>query len=147
MRKQIGSRGRQRIEERLNWDVEKKELLKAYQAALEPNRRAGVTTILNPPAPDSTPEDRDPIALNSSPKMKKYVVITPARDEEEFIEKTILAVVQQTVRPVQWVIVNDGSRDNTGPIIDAYAQQYPWIRLCTARIADFVKRRSNRYLL
>lgn len=59
--------------------------------------------------------------------MTKYIIITPARDEEEYIEKTILAVANQSIRPVQWVIVNDGSRDNTGSIIDHYAGIYPWI--------------------
>jgi len=59
--------------------------------------------------------------------MNKYIIITPARDEEEHIEKTILAVVEQTVRPAQWIIVNDGSRDNTGAIIDSYARIHPWI--------------------
>jgi glycosyltransferase involved in cell wall biosynthesis len=67
--------------------------------------------------------------------MTKYVIITPARDEEEYLEKTILSVVAQTTRPVQWIIVNDGSRDSTGAIIDRYAALYPWI---TAR------HRSNR---
>lgn len=59
--------------------------------------------------------------------MTNYVIITPARDEGEHIEKTILAVLQQTIRPVQWIIVDDGSRDNTGAIIDRYAAQQPWI--------------------
>jgi glycosyltransferase involved in cell wall biosynthesis len=59
--------------------------------------------------------------------MNKYVIITPARDEEEHIEKTIQSVVAQTLRPVQWIIVNDGSRDRTGAIIDSYAARYEWI--------------------
>jgi biofilm PGA synthesis N-glycosyltransferase PgaC len=59
--------------------------------------------------------------------MTKYIIITPARDEEEYIEKTILSVAGQSILPVQWIIVNDGSRDNTGAIIDRYAQIYPWI--------------------
>jgi biofilm PGA synthesis N-glycosyltransferase PgaC len=60
--------------------------------------------------------------------MTKYLIITPARDEEQYIERTILAVANQSVLPLQWVIVNDGSRDNTGAIIDHYAEIYPWIR-------------------
>jgi poly-beta-1,6-N-acetyl-D-glucosamine synthase len=60
--------------------------------------------------------------------MTKYLIITPARDEEEYIEKTILAVVNQSIRPVQWIIVNDGSHDNTGAIIDHYAEVHPWIK-------------------
>jgi biofilm PGA synthesis N-glycosyltransferase PgaC len=59
--------------------------------------------------------------------MTKYVIITPARDEEEFLEMTILSVARQTILPLQWIIVNDGSHDRTGEIIDKYAAIYPWI--------------------
>lgn len=59
--------------------------------------------------------------------MVKYVIITPARDEEAFIEKTIESVATQSILPLYWVIVDDGSRDRTGEIIDAYAAKYPWI--------------------
>ena len=45
-----------------------------------------------------------------------YVLITPARNEEAFIEKTIESVINQTVLPAKWVIVNDGSTDTTGTI-------------------------------
>ena len=57
----------------------------------------------------------------------KYVVITPARDEAEHLEQTIRSVIAQTVRPAQWIIVNDGSKDETGEIIDRFAQEYAWI--------------------
>ena len=57
----------------------------------------------------------------------KYVMITPVRDEERHIEGTIKSVCSQTVLPAEWVIVNDGSKDRTGEIIDRYASQYPWI--------------------
>jgi poly-beta-1,6-N-acetyl-D-glucosamine synthase len=67
--------------------------------------------------------------------MTKYVIITPARDEEAHIQKTILAVSQQTIRPAQWIIVDDGSGDNTGKIVDCAAKKYPWIT---------VLHRSNR---
>jgi biofilm PGA synthesis N-glycosyltransferase PgaC len=59
--------------------------------------------------------------------MNRYIIITPARDEETYLEKTIESVAQQTVRPLHWIIVNDGSRDRTGEIIDFYAAKYPWI--------------------
>ena len=67
--------------------------------------------------------------------MAKYVIITPARDEEEYLQKTILAVANQTVKPMQWIIVDDGSSDRTGEIADHFARVYPWI---------IVKHRSNR---
>ncbi len=57
----------------------------------------------------------------------KYIIITPARDEEEHIEQTIKSVIHQSILPVRWVIVNDGSSDNTGSIIDAYAKKFDWI--------------------
>src|SRR3981081_2453007 len=56
-----------------------------------------------------------------------YVIITPVRDEEQYIEQTIRGVCHQTIRPIEWVIVDDGSADNTGAIIDCYAASYPWI--------------------
>src|SRR6185295_17450351 len=58
---------------------------------------------------------------------QKYVVITPSRDESEFIEMTIKSVIAQTILPVEWIIVNDGSTDGTGDIVDKYVDQYPWI--------------------
>jgi poly-beta-1,6-N-acetyl-D-glucosamine synthase len=58
----------------------------------------------------------------------KYIVITPVRDEEEHLESTILSMIAQTIRPVEWVIVNDGSVDGTARIIDEAAARVPWIR-------------------
>jgi glycosyltransferase involved in cell wall biosynthesis len=56
-----------------------------------------------------------------------YVLITPARNEEKLIEKTIQSVIGQTVLPVKWVIVNDGSTDETASIVGKYLEKYPWI--------------------
>lgn len=61
-------------------------------------------------------------------KTEKYVVISPARDEGQYIERTILSMISQTITPEEWIIVNDGSRDNTGNIIDKYADKYKWIK-------------------
>ncbi len=58
----------------------------------------------------------------------RYLVITPVRDEEAYLKFTIESMLAQTIHPVEWVIVNDGSTDKTGTIIDEYARQYPWIR-------------------
>ena len=56
-----------------------------------------------------------------------YIVITPARNEQENIMHTIRSLVAQTCRPVQWFIVNDGSTDRTAEIIAAAAREHPWI--------------------
>jgi biofilm PGA synthesis N-glycosyltransferase PgaC len=59
----------------------------------------------------------------------QYVIITPIRDEEKYIEGTVESVCCQTTRPVEWVIVDDGSTDRTGDIIDRYAAHNAWIRV------------------
>lgn len=58
-----------------------------------------------------------------------YVIITPARNEAAFIESTIRSVVAQTVRPVRWVIVSDGSTDGTDNIVEHHAARHDWIEL------------------
>ena len=59
--------------------------------------------------------------------MTRYIIITPARDEEEHLAETIAAVARQTILPLQWIIVNDGSTDQTGSILNRHAEIYPWI--------------------
>ena len=58
-----------------------------------------------------------------------YVLVTPARNEEAFIEKTIESVIKQTLLPIRWVIVDDGSTDSTVQIVRRYLEQYPWMEL------------------
>jgi glycosyltransferase involved in cell wall biosynthesis len=59
----------------------------------------------------------------------RYVLISPSRNEARFIEETLKSVVAQTILPLKWVIVNDGSTDATGEIVAKYAAQYSWIEL------------------
>jgi glycosyltransferase involved in cell wall biosynthesis len=58
-----------------------------------------------------------------------YALITPARNEEAYIEKTIQSMIHQTVPPVKWVIVDDGSKDATAAIVRKYLADYSWIEL------------------
>ncbi len=59
----------------------------------------------------------------------RLALVTPARNEEAFIEGTIQSVVAQTVRPVRWIVVSDGSTDRTDAIVQAHAARHPWIEL------------------
>ena len=59
----------------------------------------------------------------------KYIVITPAKNEEKFIERTILSVINQTILPIRWIIVDDGSTDGTAEIVKKYLDKYPFIKL------------------
>jgi len=58
-----------------------------------------------------------------------YIVITPARDEERTVEKTIASMLAQTLRPLRWVIVNDGSTDATRALVEKHLADNPWIEL------------------
>lgn len=68
-------------------------------------------------------------SLQHKADVLRYVLITPARNEGIFIEKTIESVIKQTVLPLKWVIVNDGSTDNTREIVAKYLPLHPWIEL------------------
>jgi len=57
-----------------------------------------------------------------------YIIISPVKNEEGYIEQTIRSVLAQTLRPDKWMIVDDGSSDSTGAIIEKYARDHPWIK-------------------
>ncbi len=63
------------------------------------------------------------------PTLPSYALITPARNEEAFIELTIKSMVAQTVKPLRWVIVSDGSTDRTDEIVRSYLSANPWMEL------------------
>jgi glycosyltransferase involved in cell wall biosynthesis len=68
--------------------------------------------------------------MNNNPSSRTtYILITPARNEERFIEKVIQSVINQTVLPTKWVIVNDGSTDATADIVSRYLAKHDWIEL------------------
>lgn len=62
-------------------------------------------------------------------KLPAYVLVTPAWNEAEFIEETLRSMVAQTVLPLKWVIVSDGSTDGTDEIVQKYAAGHDWIEL------------------
>lgn len=59
----------------------------------------------------------------------KYVLITPAKNEAAYIRRTIESVIAQSILPIKWVIVDDGSVDDTSDIVMEYATRFPFIRL------------------
>jgi glycosyltransferase involved in cell wall biosynthesis len=71
----------------------------------------------------------EPVTLDPRGSLPPYVLITPARNEGAFIEKTIESVIHQTVLPVKWVIVDDGSTDKTAEIVSRYLAQHPWMEM------------------
>jgi poly-beta-1,6-N-acetyl-D-glucosamine synthase len=67
------------------------------------------------------------------------VIVSPVRDESKLIEKTLKSMVAQNVRPIEWLIVDDGSTDNTADLVRIYAEKYPFIRLVTITDRGFRK--------
>jgi poly-beta-1,6-N-acetyl-D-glucosamine synthase len=62
-------------------------------------------------------------------KPLSYAIVTPARNEAEYIELTIRSMIVQTHLPLRWVIVSDGSTDATDEIVGRYLGAHPWIEL------------------
>jgi poly-beta-1,6-N-acetyl-D-glucosamine synthase len=81
----------------------------------------------------------EPAKKNAPINLPSYVLVTPARNEDAYIEKTIRSVVAQTVLPVKWIIVSDGSTDHTDDIVRNFALKYDWIDLVS------LPRRAERH--
>ena len=62
---------------------------------------------------------------------RSYLLVTPCRDEAKYARRTLDSVTGQTVLPALWVIVDDGSKDETPQILREYADRFPWIRIVT----------------
>jgi len=62
---------------------------------------------------------------------KSYVLISPCRDEAAYMRHTLDTVIGQSVRPDKWVIVDDGSTDDTPAILSAYQAKHSWIEVVT----------------
>jgi poly-beta-1,6-N-acetyl-D-glucosamine synthase len=73
------------------------------------------------------PRKNKPITMNTAER--RYVLLTPVKNEESTIGTTIDSVVNQSLLPTEWIIVSDGSTDQTDPMVEAAARMHPWIRL------------------
>src|SRR5205085_10490204 len=69
-----------------------------------------------------------PMDTPAAPPMR-YVLVTPARNEVEHIAGSVASVIAQTLPPLRWVIVSDGSTDGTDERVRRLAQGHAWIRL------------------
>jgi glycosyltransferase involved in cell wall biosynthesis len=64
---------------------------------------------------------------------RRYVLISPCRNEADFMRQTLDSVVAQTVKPALWIIVDDGSTDDTPNILAEYVAKHEWIRIVTRK--------------
>lgn len=63
--------------------------------------------------------------INSS---KNYFIITPCKNEGLNLPSLINSIVDQTIKPIVWLIIDDGSSDNTPEIIKDAKEKYGWIQ-------------------
>jgi len=92
--------------------------------------------MTKPRTEEATPMETDVPAgyAERNSTLPLYVLVTPSRNEEKLIAKTIQSVICQTVRPLKWVIVNDGSTDSTGAIAESYAREHDWIEVLNRQV-------------
>ncbi|MEM1183398.1 MAG: glycosyltransferase family A protein [Planctomycetota bacterium] len=64
--------------------------------------------------------------MSGSPSI---LIVSPCRDEADYVEKTLGAMAAQTLRPTKWVIVDDGSTDGTSEILAKWASEHDWIHV------------------
>jgi glycosyltransferase involved in cell wall biosynthesis len=60
---------------------------------------------------------------------RRYALVSPCRDEAAFMRRTLDSVARQSVTPAAWVVVDDGSTDETPAILAEYARRLPWLRV------------------
>jgi len=92
---------------------------------VSPRRHASPDLLFSSAPGAPTPAWR----LRPSATSRRYCLITPCRDEAAFARRTLDAITRQTEPPALWVIVDDGSRDETPAILAEYAARFPYIRI------------------
>ena len=65
------------------------------------------------------------------PASGRYALISPCRDEAEYMRETLESVINQSIRPAKWIIVDDGSKDDTPQILAEYQAKHDWIEIVT----------------
>lgn len=66
-----------------------------------------------------------------TPNDKKYLIVTPCKNEEKYIPKLITSVLKQDIKPKLWIFMNDGSTDNTLKLMKSAAKNNNWIKVIT----------------
>jgi biofilm PGA synthesis N-glycosyltransferase PgaC len=80
-----------------------------------------------------------PAASSHAHQSRRYLLVTPCRDEAKYARRTLESVVTQTVTPALWIIVDDGSTDETPRILAGYSAKYDWIRIIRRENRGFRK--------
>src|SRR5438105_13376318 len=78
------------------------------------------------PGPSAATSSNELLHLNAS---RRYLLLSPCRDEAQYLRRTLDSVAAQSVPPALWVVVDDGSTDGTLAILEEYARRLPYLRI------------------
>ena len=70
---------------------------------------------------------------------RRYLLVTPCRDEAQYARRTLECVANQTLAPALWIIVDDGSTDQTPMILAEYAAKLPYLKIIRRENRGFRK--------
>jgi glycosyltransferase involved in cell wall biosynthesis len=130
LRKSLAQAGRAKVER--DFDVRREA---AWFAEILESALNHVAAPIRPalceksdPHPNPLPEymERGPEAVTRDARV---LVVSPCRNEAQFMRRTLQSVVGQSVLPALWIIVDDGSTDQTPDVVQEYAAKYAFIRV------------------
>lgn len=70
---------------------------------------------------------------------RRYCLISPVRNEAKFMRRTLDSVLSQSVKPTKWVIVDDGSTDETPRILREYSERFSFVSIVSRQDRGFRK--------
>src|ERR1043166_4803795 len=69
-------------------------------------------------------------------RSRRYLLVSPCRDEAQYLRRTLDSVALQSVPPTLWLVIDDGSTDETAAILQEYSRRLPYLRVITRRDRD-----------
>ena len=64
---------------------------------------------------------------------RRYLLVSPCRDEAQYLRRTLDSVALQSVPPALWLVIDDGSTDGTAAILEEYSRRLPYLRVITRK--------------
>jgi len=70
----------------------------------------------------------------------QHVIITPVKNEQEYLQRTISSIIKQTITPSEWIIIDDNSTDGSGEIIMKFQKEFSFIKYISLGASNKRKR-------